>query len=202
MPTPIHWPLASPSSPVATTPANAFGAASYLRTLKQLLPPSVLFTTPGPVLSKTLQAISDELGRVDARAIDLLNEADPRTATETLEDWERTVSLPDAQIPSIPATTAGRRVAVTQKWVARGGQSRAYFTALVSACGWTLVSLDVAAVLRANCRANDRCYDSTYAYSINFNLTGAVTGALATADLERVLRHATHAHIITQFTYV
>lgn len=205
MPFPYAFPIFDGGVEAGSSPAPAlaFGAASYLRSLKALLPPGVLFNlAPDGIVSKTLQATSDELARVDARGIDLLNEADPRTATETLDDWERVVSLPDEQVLAIPGTTAERRVAVTQKWIARGGQSLAYFTELCAACGWVLDSVDLFEVLRANFRANDRCFDSTYAYTINFNLRDPSAAALATADVERVLRHATHAHIIAQFTYL
>jgi uncharacterized protein YmfQ (DUF2313 family) len=162
----------------------------------------LLRTAPDGVISRTLAAVADELARVDARAKDLLNEADPRTAVETLDDWERVVSLPDAQVPAIPATTGERQTAITQKWTTRGGQSLSYFSQLSAACGWVLDSITLSSVLRAGFRVNDRCYESTYAYTINFHLRDPRSGALSTANLERVLRHATHAHIITQFTYV
>lgn len=203
MPAALHWELTPPQPVSPTSPALAFGAASYLRQLKSLLPPGVLLNlSPSGVISKTLQATSDELARVDARAIDLLNESDPRTATETIGEWEQVVSLPDEQVPVVPATLAERRTAVTQKWTMRGGQSLTYFAQLCTACGWVLDSITLSSVLRAGFRANDRCYEATYAYTINFNLRDPIAGALSTANLERVLRHATHAHMITQFTYV
>lgn len=203
MPTALHWSL-TPAVPISpTSPAMAFNAAAYLRQLKSLLPPGVLLNLASDgVISRTLQAIADELARVDARAIDLLNEADPRTATETIAEWEALVSLPDEQVPEIPATLAERRTAVTQKWTMRGGQSLAYFTELVAACGWVLDSITLSSVLRAGFRANDRCYDQVYVYSMNFNLRDPVSGALSTTNLEGVLRHAVAAHIVAQFTYV
>lgn len=71
---------------------------------------------------KLLEGIAVEFGRVDARAEQLLLEMDPQTTTELIEDWERTVGLPDPCAPT-PTTIEERRAAVTARWIARGGWS-------------------------------------------------------------------------------
>jgi hypothetical protein len=128
--TPVPVPVAGPGS---------YSQASYVRQLKLLMPPGVAFDLEeGTSDVKVLEALADELARVDGRGVDLINEADPRTADETIADWEQALSLPDDQIPVIPATLAERRIAVTQKYTNRGGQNTAFFTALAAACGYTL----------------------------------------------------------------
>lgn len=69
-------------------------ADAYARMLKALLPPSRMWRLEADaVLSETLLACADELARVDGRVRDLLAEADPRTATELLPEWEKLFEL-------------------------------------------------------------------------------------------------------------
>lgn len=203
-PDPI-WPANPPQEPVPeASSATLFGREAYTRQLKALLPPGVLYNLePDSVLSRLLEGCADELMRVNARGADLVNESDPRTATETLADWEQMLSLPDEFVTEIPGTTAQRRSAITAKYVGRGGQDLTFFTALVGACGYTLNLVEIfhSQILRAGFRVNDRCYDQTYAYTMRLTVT-AGGGALAAADFERVVRSRTHAGVIVQFVYL
>lgn len=113
---------------------------AYSQALKQLLPRGRLWNLEqDSEISNTLLAIGGELARVDARGMDLIKETDPRTATETIADWERILALPDDRVLAIPGTLAARRVAATAKFVAREGQSVAFFVRLAAACGYTLL---------------------------------------------------------------
>ena len=173
--------------------------------LLDLLPPGRLWQLEaGSFLHRLLVGIGDEVERVIVRARDLVEETDPRTATETIAEWERNLALPDEQVLSIPATLAGRRVAVTQKLVGRTGQDLQFFTALCAACGYPLNALDryAAAMLRVNGRVGARLYGAAWAYSMRLTLNAPTAGALSTADFERVIRHVTHAHIVVVFTYL
>lgn len=206
------WSIAETPAPVQTTPAIAFSHSAYVRQLRALLPPGILLTVDqSSALTKTLEAIALELARVDARAKDLVSEVDPRTATETLEDWERILSLPDERVTAIPATVAERRIAITQKYTAREGQNFAFYSRLVAACGHELVSITkfANAVLRVGARCGDgvdypdaRCFDSNWAFAFRLNIdAGPIPPGLPLADLERVIRHVTHAHILVFFAY-
>jgi hypothetical protein len=102
-----------------------FGADSpFARTLRQLLPPGVLWLFEADsILSKSILALSDEFARATGRALDLVEESDPRTATETLDEWERVLGLPDDTVTAVPTTTAGRRLAIVQKLIRQGGKT-------------------------------------------------------------------------------
>lgn len=130
----------------ATSSAIAYNAAAYLRQLKLLLPPGRLFSNieADSYVSKTLAAYAEELARIDTRGVQLIEESDPRTADETIEQWEEMLSLPDDQVLEIPATLEERQIAITQKYTARGGQNEDYFTRLCAACGWTLAGGELA----------------------------------------------------------
>jgi uncharacterized protein YmfQ (DUF2313 family) len=181
-------------------------AAAYARQLKELLPRGAawLFEADS-FLSKTLLAIADELERVDGRAADLLEEWDPRTADETIEDWERVLGLPDSCVTAIPATLAERRLAVVSKLTSRGGQSRAFFTALALACGYSVTIHEYGPsgeVLRVGFRCGDRVSGSYWAYAWRLDVSPPAGSALPTADFECIIRRAAPAHTTVIFEYL
>ena len=91
----------------------------------------------GAALTALLDGLSQELARVDARALNLVDESDPRLTYEMLTDWERAAGLPDAcWILWNGSTTASRRAALVQRLTSVGGQSRAYFIAQAAALGY------------------------------------------------------------------
>lgn len=84
----------------------------YARMLAGLLPPGRVWRLVDSVLSKLLAASADELGRVDARAADLLDEAIPSTAVELLPEYERELGIDAADtIEERQARIVARRIA-------------------------------------------------------------------------------------------
>lgn len=115
-----------------------FNAAAYRDQLLALLPLGAAWSrNPASWLGRLMLGLGDELARVDRRAVDLLDEADPRTALELLPDWERVTGLPDECVRQ-PDTLAERRLAVVGRLTDRGGQSKAYFTAFAAAYGYQI----------------------------------------------------------------
>jgi uncharacterized protein YmfQ (DUF2313 family) len=182
-------------------------AAAYSRALKKLLPPGVIWRLiPESVLSKLFTAVGDEFARVDARGEDWIEETDPRTATETLDDWERALGLPDEDVLTVPVTDEERRLAVVQKVLRTGGQDAAYFIGIAVACGYgagTTVTddygLTVARVGRA--RAGDRLRGAEWAFLWQMNVEPPSGAALDQATLERIIRRIAPAHTVVQFVY-
>lgn len=110
----------------------------YLANLQALLPQGAAWPRdPEATMTKALLAMADGLADAHNRAEDLIEEADPRTTLELLEDWERLCGLPDAGA-SLGETIAARRAAVVARLTATGGQSRAYFIALAAAMGFAI----------------------------------------------------------------
>lgn len=106
--------------------------------------------------------------RVDARAADLLNEADPRTTLELLEDWERVAGLPDTCISS-PDNIPERQVALTSRLNDRGGQSRAYFIELAASLGY-VVTIDEFTPFRCGDTCGKPCYGEDWVYTWRMNV--------------------------------
>lgn len=112
-------------------------AESYLSQLQSLLPPGAAWARePDAVLTRLLAALAAEYGRVDSRAVGLVAEADPRSTRELLADWERVCGLPDSCSSGIATTLQERRATVVSRLTATGGQSIAYFEALIESLGY------------------------------------------------------------------
>lgn len=181
-------------------------AAAYGRALLKLLPPGPLWRlTPDSVLSKLFHGLGDELARVEQRGKALVEETDPRTATETLAEWERMLGLPDEDILAIPATNAERRTAIIQKLLRTGGQSAAYYEGIALAAGWVVYVVDGYGDTVARCgtaECGDPMNGTAWAFVWRVDVDYSVTGALSSAELERVLTRISPAHTIVFFNYL
>lgn len=116
-------------------------ATDYLAQLQALLPPGPAWPKDADApLTKMLTGLSQELARVDARALQLTDEVDPRTTSELFADWERVAGLPDACVIAFAGdqTVAQRRAALVGRLATLGGQSIAYFTALAASLGYSI----------------------------------------------------------------
>lgn len=171
--------------------------------IAQLLPPSAVLWDMGPTskLRGFLEAIGFECERIRRRNLDLIEESDPRTATETIENWEQALGLPDDQVPVLPTTLPERRAVVVAKLTGRAGQNYDFFEALCLSCGYPLVSITNPQMMRVGARVGDRVYGAAYVYTMILTLGPAPTGAMSHADFERVIRAATHSHIVDIFVY-
>lgn len=108
----------------------------YQRALAALLPPGPAWSTEQAAqIHALLAALAPEFARLDARAGDLLTEADPSTVTELVPDWERVMLLPDPCLGAAPSLEA-RQGAVRERFIAIGGPSRAYFIGLAKRLGF------------------------------------------------------------------
>lgn len=88
-----------------------------------------------PEVARVLGGVAVEFSRLDARAVDLLNEMDPAGVSELVPDWESIMGLPDDCLGPNPAFE-DRRLAVRRRLVEVGGQSRAYFIEIAVSQGY------------------------------------------------------------------
>lgn len=159
-------------------------ANAYARQLKQLLPRGAVWLLEGDSwISKTLAGIALEIARIDARALDVVEESDPRTAVETLPEYERVLGLPDGCVVEIPDTTLERQYSVTGKVVARGGQTPAFFVAICAARGVAATCVEFwGLVLRTGFRVGDRCYGLACVHTFRLDMPDSVTLGLLLAE--------------------
>lgn len=111
----------------------------YLSFFQALLPSGPAWTRDRKAeLTKVLNFFAGEFARIHGRAMDLLNEADPRSTIEMLNDWEDVAGLPDPCSAGIADTVQERRLALVQKITGRGGQSAKYFVELAEILGYDI----------------------------------------------------------------
>lgn len=174
-------------------------ADAYARQLKQLLPPGRLWRLDtGSILSALFVALGQTLARVEARAVDLLAEWDPRTANETLPDWEHALGLPEdgqSLAPDVPS----REAAIVQKYLAQGGSNAAYFIGIAARLGFTVTVDEPAAhTWRLTVHAAPT---TTEPFRIGSRIGDRISGRSNT-ELERVINRLKPAHTLCLFLYL
>lgn len=180
-------------------------AADYLAQLLALAPQGAAWPKESASsLARLFAGIAEELARVDARADVLLEQIDPRTATEMLPDWERAFGLPDGCVVADP-TEAGRRMALHQRVAAMGGQSKPYFIGMSTLLGYD-AEIDefrpsrVAFSLPQTLRSRPWAFAWRVAvYGPSFMVADAP--AYASADLQCVINRSKPAHTIVSFDF-
>lgn len=208
-------------------PRVSYSAEAYAHQLRQLLPRGAAWVMESTDNRwKLLLGLAEELARVHGRSEDLLKEIDPRTALELLPEWEELVGLPDEIVTSIPATVVERRIAIMQKLLARGGQSRAYFIELAAASGFlaTIIEYTSSVARVGRFRCGDRLYGVGWSFTWRMNVSlssPALEGWASTVVwlrtgsgrcgnrlrgwngpvLQLVIRRAAPAHTTVLFTY-
>ncbi|KAK0357003.1 hypothetical protein LTR94_002223 [Friedmanniomyces endolithicus] len=186
--------------------------------MKALLPRGAAWAREtGSMLVALLDAFAQECGRFDARAHALLEEVDPRTASELLGRWEQVLGLPDPCTPAEISIEA-RRLACWRKLAFQGGQTPAFFQTMAAAMGFAIEIHefdpnvdDYAPSLAAEVAAGRWRY-IWRVHVLNagtFSLFRVGTGRAgdrlregdAAVNLECIFQHAKPAHTYVIFTY-
>lgn len=190
--------------------------AEYVESLRQLLPSgSVWRTEPGTRLRQLLEALAGRLVAFHARAVGLLDEADPRTTTELIADWERVAGLP-GPCGDLGETLQQRRAALVQALTATGGASAAYFEALAVSLGYPGVTITEFDPFRAGDPVGGAVTGDTVAFvwQVNVPVSVAISSfrvgqsvageplrAWGNEQIECVFNHLKPAHTTILFAY-
>ena len=111
------------------------GIAEYRQQLLELLPRGKAWPRePGTVLARLMTAEAATLSEIDRVAVGLLAELNPGTTLALLEDWERSVGLPD-ECTDLETTIPARRAALLDKIVNRSNMSRATYERIAAEFG-------------------------------------------------------------------
>ena len=191
-------------------------ATDYLHQLQALLPPGPAWPTDeASTVTHLLAAFSQELGRVDTRAMQLIEESDPRTTIELFSDWERVAGLPDACAVAFGGdqTLPQRRAALIGRLTTLGGQSAGYFISVAAAMGYTITVTEFAEhSVEDDVDALITSRDWCFAWQVNTSLNtvteltvdGAADEPLAAwgnSLLECVIKRLAPAHTAVLFSY-
>lgn len=137
----------------------AMTAEQYLSQLQALLPPGAAWPRDRHTeLARTLLALADEFARVEESACRLIEEADPRTTSDLLPEWEKDAALPDPYAGEV-ATVQERRIALLAKLLASGGQSPHFYIDLAAQLG-TAITITEFRPFVAGSRAGDALYNT------------------------------------------
>jgi len=118
---------------------------------------------PGTNLYAMIEAHAVLLAGLWNRMVDLRNEADPRSALETLFEWEVEYGLPDPCFGE-NQTIQERRAALVSKVYARGGASKAYFIEVARKLGFEITITEYGLFLPDQSCADDPCCDDEWCF--------------------------------------
>ena len=136
--------------------------------LKRLLPP-VSIDPNGWAIDVELNAEGAALDAAQLSADQLLLEADPRTCSLTLPDWERTYGLPDRCV-TVAQTIDQRRAALVSLVTMLGGQSRQFFIDLAGELGYLGATIDEYRPATCNDSCNSALWSDIDRFAWQINL--------------------------------
>jgi uncharacterized protein YmfQ (DUF2313 family) len=164
--------------------------------------------------AETLKAISEEPARIDGRAWDLIEEVDPRTTIELLEDWERVLGLPDACTGQLE-TLQQRRNAIVAKLTQIGKQTPQYFIDVAERLGFEITITEYRPFRAGQSYAGEMVMDESAIHYWQVNapatsstlfyagqsLAGEHLWTFNNDQLECALNKIKPAHTILEFSY-
>lgn len=187
----------------------------YRRQMSQLLPPgSAWARAADSVLQRLLDALAREFARVHRRFEGLVREADPRTASELLLDWERVLGLPDQCTPD-DLTVAERREAAAGKLTEVGSQTPGYFEQIADNLGFDVTVVEYSPFV-AGSVAGDSLTNGLWQFRWDIDAPGITVTSIFRAgsaagdvlrtfsresSLECEIRKRKPAHTVVQFNY-
>lgn len=120
--------------------------AKYKQLFRKLFPRGFAWDSKavdGTEFADFIAALSNEPCRVEERGFDFLDEMDPNTTFEMLDNWERLLGIPDECTPDGDPSLFDRRVRVLQKLTTGGGQNEAFFKLIAQQLGYNVDIFDV-----------------------------------------------------------
>lgn len=109
----------------------------YRDQLRRLLPPGLIWPDSRSNLSSLFLALAPALSNVHNRLLELIEEVDPRTSTELVDEWIRALGLPDPCL-ELPPTLQERRDLIVEKLASGGGQDRQFYIDLATRLGYAI----------------------------------------------------------------
>jgi uncharacterized protein YmfQ (DUF2313 family) len=187
----------------------------YLHQLQALLPHGPAWPTDDDTnLTRLLSGLAGELARVNGRAIQLIEEVDPRATYELFPDYCRVAFIPDPYIGIGSGSFRDEKSLLMWKLTAVGGQSVSYFTNLAAILGFAVnvdefrpqtVDDDVEYLAQGDLwRFAWRCNvsaESIYGATVNDTVEDQMA-ADSLNQLESAIRHYSPVHTFVSFNYL
>lgn len=153
-------------------------AQDYALLLSQLLPPGQAFSQePGSIYSELLAGVAEELARIDARGVQLTEEAFPDTTQEIFAEWLKMVGAPDV-CSDVAVTITDERAQLIQKLTAQAGQTPEFYVRLAASLGYTARVLEFREFV-AGSNTGDPLYDVSWKHAFSVLVSGGANQARA-----------------------
>jgi uncharacterized protein YmfQ (DUF2313 family) len=149
-------------------------------------------------LARLIDALAEELARIDARALELMEEAFPNTAVELLPDWERVAGLPGACTGEL-GTLQQRHSALMGVLTIERSLSQQYYIDLALRLGFVITIAETANFTWQVTAAQD--VNAVY-FRVDISAIGDPLVQSATNLLECVFQALKPAHTIVTFNYI
>lgn len=150
--------------------------SDYVTLLQNALPVGLAWARAATsFVTQLLSGIALEFARIDARALDMIRESDPRETTELIDEWEAFAGLPDPCVTT-EQTLEQRRVAVCSKLLMQGGQSIPYFLSIAQNLGYEGATIDDQFEMmdcNSDCDAELHSADDIFFWQLNLPSDGA-----------------------------
>ncbi|MDH4745814.1 YmfQ family protein [Sphingomonas sp. CBMAI 2297] len=163
-----------------------FSQEDYAAAARALMPRGAVWPEDGTsVQGKLLRALALTWWRIDAAAVQLLEDTFPATTDALIEEWEATVGLHAADGASIEQ----RRAKVVARLVGAGGQSRERFISFAATLGFTITITNYAPLRVGHFNAGDAAYGQAWADAWGVHITtntGGLPPAALIAELEAI----------------
>jgi uncharacterized protein YmfQ (DUF2313 family) len=149
-------------------------ADDYTQQLHQLLPVGPAWPREGDTpTARAVPPAGRQMADAHLRLNQLIEEADARTTSELLDDFERVVGLPDPCLDP-PTSTAERRRRVVQRLTYQGGQSAAFFIGMLAALGYPGATVTEYRPFRANSKCNAALNQGGWRYGWTVSVPASV----------------------------
>lgn len=190
-------------------------SSEYRDQLLKLLPPGRAWSRAlASTFARLLHAGGDELARVEARGLELIEEFDPRTTAELLTQWENLTGLPDPAVGE-GGTIQARRDLVVAVLTEPGGQHVEDYIRAALAVGFVVTVTEFIPARVGAARVGDPIYGQAWSFALEINapletIQYAVVGGAAAGDplawwgneiLEAAIARMQQAHVTVFFTY-
>lgn len=187
----------------------------YKELLKSLWPEGKAWNREeGSMFDVLNEGLAVELARIEERVQNLLNEADPRTAFEALDDWENVVGIPD-DCESQAATITERQAAIVRRLRYRGALTKTFLTELAALLEYEIEIDETFPFRMGKNRMGDPMYGANWKFWFTVRIEEFETGVFRMGTnrmgdrlrsfqntiLECVLNKSKPAHTDILFTY-
>jgi len=169
------------------------------------------------VIGGMLLPTAAELARGEGLMLDLLEQADPRTADAMLEDWERLLGDDPCLGPSAELPAAIRNAVAHQRLIARGGASIPFLVSVAATMGVAitieeteLFETGVSETGTEMVGASDDVFEwivrlpgdlEVVDFETGISETGEAMGDWVSSTVECLIRRHVPAHTTVYFTY-